>query len=256
MIRTWPKKNPQRLWRAHSDAVNAALLLSWLPTGQVEHLLKTDLLDEAVSNGLYPLLTLRAKRVTCSDLSFEVIQMAKSRHAGLMMIETDVRCLPFPDNTFDVIVSNSTLDHFESSDDLVTSLRELYRVLRPGGQMILTLDNPANLIIFLRNKLPFHLVYRLGIVPYYVGATLGPNRLQQVLKKIGFEVIEVDAIMHCPRVFAVAIARWMEKHTRPKAQRGFLRFLMAFECLSHWPTRFITGHFVAVKVIKRQTENV
>ena len=48
--------------------------------------------------------------------------------------------------------------------------------------MILTLDNLANPIILLRNGLPFHLLYYMKIVPYYVGVTLGPYRLQRLLK--------------------------------------------------------------------------
>jgi ubiquinone/menaquinone biosynthesis C-methylase UbiE len=217
----------------------------------MENLLKTDLFDEAVSDGLSSLLSVRSKRVFYIDASLEVHRRAKRRHPNLQTVGTDVRCLPFADGTFDGIVSNSTLDHFKSLDDLVISLKELYRVLQQGGQMILTLDNLANPIILLRNGLPFHLLYYMKIVPYYVGVTLGPHRLQRLLKEIGFKVLEVDAIMHCPRVLAVAIAHWMERHTSPKTQRYFLRFLMAFEGLSCLPTYFLTGHFIAVRAMRR-----
>jgi len=240
----------QKLWRTHSDAVNQVLLTRWLLSEQTEWLLKTDLFDEAVSDGLSSLLNVRSKRVFYIDASFEVHQMAKRRHPNLQAIRTDVRCLPFADGTFDGIVSNSTLDHFKSLDDLVISLRELYRVLRPGGQVILTLDNLANPIVLLRNWLPFRLLHRLKIVPYYIGVTLRPNHLQRLLEKIGFHILEVDAIMHCPRLLAVAMAHWMERHTSPKTQRYFLGFLMAFERLSSFPTRFFTGHFIAVKAMR------
>jgi len=116
--------------------------------------------------------------------------------------------------------------------------------------MILTLDNLANPIILLRNGLPFHLLYAMKIVPYYVGITLGPYRLQRLLKEVGFKILEVNTIMHCPRVLAVAIAHWMEKNTLPKTQRAFLRFLMAFEHLSRLPTRFLTGHFIAIRAMR------
>lgn len=244
-------KSLQKLWRTHSDSVNKALLIRWWPLSQIETLLKTDLFDEAVSDGLSPWLTSQAKRVFYIDISFGVHQMAKCCHSGLQTIGADVRRLPFANGSFDGIVSNSTLDHFESMDDMITSLQELYRVLRPGGKMILTLDNLANPIVFLRNGLPFHLLQRLKIVPYYVGTTLGPTRLQRLLKETGFNVVEVEAIMHCPRVLAVAMARWMDRHASLKTQRGFLRFLMAFECLSRLPTRFFTGHFIAVRAMRR-----
>ena len=248
--KTYQAQGPQRLWRTHSDSVHKALVARWEPVGQIETLLKTDLFDEAVGGGLLPLLASQANRVIYIDTSLEVHQMARSRFPGLHTVVADVRRLPFAQDTFHGIVSNSTLDHFQSLDDLLVSLKELFRVLRPGGQMILTLDNLSNPIILLRNRLPFRLLKRLKIVPYYVGVTLGPHQLEHLLKENGFEVLEVDAIMHCPRVLAVRVARWVENHTPPGAQRFFLRLLMAFEGLSRLPTRFLTGYFVAVKAIK------
>jgi SAM-dependent methyltransferase len=248
---TYQAQGLQRLWRAHSDEVNKDLIARWWPLEQTEALLKTDLFDEAVSEGLSPLLTSLAKRVFYMDSALEVHEMAKHRYSRLQTIGADVRQLPFPNDMFDGIVSNSTLDHFESLDEILTSLRELFRVLRPGGQLILTLDNPSNPIILLRNWLPFRLLKRLKIVPYYVGITLRANRLQYLLKETGFEVLEVDTIMHCPRILAVTIALWVEKHTSLRTQRSFSRLLTAFEKLSHLPTRFLTGYFVAVKVTKR-----
>jgi len=151
---------------------------------------------------------------------------------------------------FDAIVSISTLDHFQSRDEIVASLCEFRRVLRSTGQLFLTLDNQANPIVRLRNTLPFRLLNRLGITPYYVGATYGPRGLRCVLQEAGFNVLEVGAVMHCPRVLAVAIARLLERHTGPETQRRFLGFLLTFERLASWPTRFLTGHFVAVRAIK------
>ena len=248
---TYRAQGPQRLWRSHSDSVNKALVARWGPAEQMETLLKTDLFDEAVGDGLSPLLASQANRVVYTDLSLEVHQMARCRYPGLRTVVADVRCLPFVRDTFPGIVSNSTLDHFQSLDDLLASLRELFRVLRPGGQMILTFDNLSNPIIRLRNWLPFRLLKRLKIVPYYVGVTVGPHRLEQFLKENGFEVLETDAIMHCPRVLAILAARWLEKHGAPRGQRFLLRLLMAFERLSRLPTRFLTGYFIAIKAMKR-----
>ena len=103
---------PTALWRLQSDMVNRALLERWLPTG-LESVLKTDLFDECVSDGLYPALALHAARVTGIDVSPEVVAAARRRHRDLAVTVTDVRALPFEDEHFDAVVSNSTLDHLE-----------------------------------------------------------------------------------------------------------------------------------------------
>jgi SAM-dependent methyltransferase len=247
----WQEKHPQKLWRIHADMVNIALFNRWLPDEQVELLLKTDSFDEACSTGLYPLLASHAKTVVGMDVSMLTLHAARSRSDGLQVAAADARHLPFANETFDVIISDSTLDHFESLDGIVVSLHEFHRVLRAGEPLLITLDNLANPIIALRNALPFRLLNRLGIVPYYVGSTLGPRRLCHILEQVGFEVIEVSAIMHCPRVLAVAMANILEKFATDKIQKKFLHLLLAFEHLSKWPTRFLTGYFVAAKALKR-----
>jgi SAM-dependent methyltransferase len=242
---------PQILWRAYSDAVNSVLFERWLPSEKVERLLKTDLFDESLGDGLYTLLTSRANSVVGIDISILTSRAANLRHSGLKAIEGDVRCLPFANGSFDIIVSNSTLDHFQSAEEVVDSLRELNRVLRAGGQLLITLDNLANPVIALRSVLPFRLLNRLNIVPYYVGVTFGPRRLCRHLKEVGLEVLEVSTVMHFSRILAIAMTRILERKAEQETQRRFLRFLMSFEELSHWSTRFVTGYFVAVRAIKR-----
>ncbi len=253
--REWARGHRQRLWRTHSDTVNSRLLLRWLPPEKVDRALKTDLFDELVSEGIYPLLARRANHIFCIDTSLFALRTVQESSDGPRKTGADVRCLPFARDAFDIIVSNSTLDHFHCVDDIASSLRELHRVLRSGGHLIITLDNPLNPAIALRNWLPFPVLHKLGIVPYYVGVTLRPNHLQNLLEKTGFEVLEVCAILHCPRVLAVVVSDWMEKHCGPKGQKRFLRLLLAFESLSGWPTRFFTGNFTAVKATKKSYLN-
>ena len=244
-------QSPQRLWRVHSDAVNSALVADWLPAAMVPRILKTDLFDEALGEGLYVLLTSKTKSRVGMDLSFGTVQAARARYPALAATRADVRLLPFADDAFDVVVSNSTLDHLESKAHIIVALRDLHRVLRTGGHLLLTLDNPMNPLIALRNALPFPLWQRMGVVPYYVGATIGPIRLRRILVQLGFEVLEVRALMHCPRVIAIPIAWAVGRYAMPATKRRYLRLLMAFECLSRWPLPLVTGHFVAAKAVKR-----
>ncbi|MBI1745848.1 MAG: class I SAM-dependent methyltransferase [Acidobacteria bacterium] len=45
----------------------------------------------------------------------------------------DMRRMPFPDNSFDVVLSRAAIHNLYSSTDRETAIREIARVLRPGG---------------------------------------------------------------------------------------------------------------------------
>ena len=180
----------QKLWRTYSDLLNFSLISRWLGKHHFEYVLKTDLFDEAVSEGVYPLIQSRFKHVVGIDISKFVLDNAQIRYPDLKCVIADIRSLPFKDETFDVIISNSTLDQFRSKDALFQSIRELIRVLKIEGKLLITLDNPANPIIALRRALPFRYLYRLGILQYYVGATLTPKSLYDFLEQVGLKVKE------------------------------------------------------------------
>ncbi len=243
--------SPQRLWRSHSDAVNIALFGRWLRPRRARRALKTDLFDEGVGPGLYRLLAEHARHVVGMDISMEITRAARSNNPGLTATGADVRRLPFADGAFDVILSNSTLDHFDSRDEMLSSLRELRRVLRRDGELLLTVDNLLNPLVALRNSMPFPLLHRLGLVPYRMGVTYGPSGLVRLLREAGFNVLERAAVMHCPRVLAVALARLLEERAGARARRRVLAWFGAFEILSRWPTRFLTGYFIAVRAVPR-----
>jgi SAM-dependent methyltransferase len=247
----WKRAQSDLLWREHSDAVNVALLSRWLSEKPVGRLLKTDLFDEAVSEGLVPFLRLRANTVVGMDVSLMALRMARSRLGSGPEVCADVRFLPFADESFDAVVSNSTLDHFRSLGEMAVSLRELHRVLRTGGQLLLTIDNLANPAIGLRNVLPFKVLHQLGLVPYYVGVTCGPRRLRRMLEESGLEILEMTAVLHCPRLFAVWLTRVLQSCATQSTQQWFVRWLMRCERLEGWPTRFLTGNFIAVRCVKR-----
>lgn len=59
---------------------------------------------------------------------------AKSYIGSIQLMETDVQKLPFPDGTFDTIATAST---FCSVPDPDQGLSELYRVLKPGGNLLM-----------------------------------------------------------------------------------------------------------------------
>jgi SAM-dependent methyltransferase len=242
---------PNAVWRRHSDAVNELLLARWLHKRRYHSLLKTDLFDESIDVGLCSFLSDYSDDLHGIDISEVCVKAASKRYPALQARKADIRDLPFPNGYFDCIVSNSTLDHFPTVEDIETSLGEINRVMRPGAEFIITLDNLQNPIIWLRSILPNNWLHRAGLLPYYVGETLTTGGLRNMLIKAGFEVKASSAILHCPRVVAIPLSSWIQKHCSERGQQRWLRVLMAFEWLSRTPLRYVTGHFVAVHALKR-----
>ena len=165
LAKSWRETNPHALWRCYSDTLHSVLVQRWLVPAAGAAVLKTDLFDEAFGQGVYPELARRVPTVIGIDISQTVALQAKSHYPDLEVVGADVRVLPFNDAEFDVVISSSSLDHFESRAELDQSLAELYRVLRPGGELLITLDNAANPFVAVRNLLPYRWLQRLGLVP-------------------------------------------------------------------------------------------
>ena len=247
----WRDSRPDGLWRQHADRVNKDLVERWLRSTPVGRLLKTDLFDEAATGGLNEQLQSRGRLVVGIDLSGITARAAQPQANGMVIACADVRRLPFADETFDVVVSNSTLDHFRSRNELIASMRELSRVTRPGGELVLTLDNRANPVVALRNALPFHWLNRIRVLPYYVGVTCGPRGLRTLLAETNWELREMDAILHCPRFLVIQLSQMLVRRAGIKTQKQFLTRLAHFERLARWPTRYLTGYFVAAHAVRR-----
>ena len=49
----------------------------------------------------------------------------------------DMRELPFPDGTFDVVVSNAAIHNLYAKDDRAKAIGEIARVLKPGGRALI-----------------------------------------------------------------------------------------------------------------------
>ena len=65
------------VWRAHADAVNRAALAPWLPAARWGRVLKTDVFDEAVGEGICALLSAHSTTVVAMDLALAALRQAR-----------------------------------------------------------------------------------------------------------------------------------------------------------------------------------
>lgn len=249
IVRAWPDTGRAQLWRQHSDGVNGALLARWLPQGPIGSTLKTDLFDEAIGDGLYPRLPQQAGSVIGIDLSTTAVARAVRRHPRLTGLVADARRLPFKSGSFDAVVSTSTLDHFDRASDIVEAFAELNRVLRPGGELVITMDNTRNPAIAVRARIQAPLVW-LGVLPYFTGVSCDARGLRQLLTEAGFEVRDETTVLHAPRVVAMVVARVLDALGASRLNRYYLDLLGSFERLVGHRVANVTGYFVAARAVK------
>ena len=107
------------------------LIARWTRITAEQRILKTDLFAEAFGVEQFFLDITPAKSdVVGIDVSIEIVAQARSQ-AQQQGMETgsylcgDVKKLPLRDSSIDLILSDSTLDHFPTEAEILTALEEL-----------------------------------------------------------------------------------------------------------------------------------
>ena len=70
------------------------------------------------------------------DQSEKAVMYAKSKNIAQEVRLSSITSLPYNDNSFDIVVCLDVLYHAKSGNDNNGGLSEFYRVLRPGGVLI------------------------------------------------------------------------------------------------------------------------
>jgi 2-polyprenyl-3-methyl-5-hydroxy-6-metoxy-1,4-benzoquinol methylase len=81
--------------------------------------------------------TRRGAQVTSVDVGANLIRQVQKR-AGSRGVIASILELPFPDGAFDLVVSTEVIEHTPEPERAV---RELCRVVKPGGMLVLTSPN-------------------------------------------------------------------------------------------------------------------
>lgn len=226
------------------------LIARWCGDLRGKVVLKTDLFEEAHGSDQL-LFDLPEDTVRVGVDISPLIAHRAGKQAGAAatspphLLAGDVLALPFKPDRYDVVVSNSTLDHFPERSLIGAALGELYRVLKPGGVLVVTLDNPHSL-----SYLAGRLKRFLRPDPFYLGHTISRRALREMLARVGYRVTDTTAIMHGLENHSSAAMWAAGRLGGPRLPAAIGRVLGALESLEAAPTRYFTGAFVAARAVK------
>jgi SAM-dependent methyltransferase len=223
--------------------VHRELIHRWAREMDVRALLKTDLFEEA--NGadqilfdLYPDARLAAGMDLCEATVRRALRRCDNPSSGFLVC--DVRHTALRPGCLDLVVSTSTLDHLDTAAEFRAALGELAGLLREGGLLIVTLDNPQNPLYH-----PFRWASRRGWAPFALGHTVSMSELNRLLADVGLEVVGNDWLLHNPRVISTVVFLGLRKLLKTRADSSIEAVLRLLERMERLPTRRWTACFIA-----------
>lgn len=149
-------------------------------------------------------LVRRGASVFALDIGFNLVKYTH-QHCLCDVLVGSILSLPFPTGFFDVVFSTEVIEH---TPDPLQAVLEMYRVLKPGGHLVLSTPNWLW-------QLPVRLASAVGLRPYKGFENfVKPSQLQQTLTDAGAQIVTHTGIHLLPfqLVFIQPILRRLDKY--------------------------------------------
>ncbi|MFC2172383.1 methyltransferase domain-containing protein [Acidobacteriota bacterium] len=185
------------------------LLKESLPGFRDIRIFKTDLWDEAKNTRILNWASTQGAHVCGIDISAPIVMQARSgfTEGSLASAVADTRQIPFRDGTVDAIYSMGTVEHFENP---TVALKEMHRILKPGGRLILGVPNKWD--PFLRPVLVAFLRI-FNLYAYGYEKSFSRRELNGMLEEAGFRIEKESGILFIPgwlRMLDLACHVWLK----------------------------------------------
>ena len=132
-------------------------------------------------------LSKKGCKVTGSDMDQKSVKIARILSENGKCVISTAEKLPFKPTTFDKVVSVCALEHFKDDE---AAIREMYRVLKSNGTLVLTVDSLTYKIS--KDILAAHRAKNY-VVNYY-----SLTKLKNKLEKGGFKVEDAKYFVNSP----------------------------------------------------------
>jgi len=104
-----------------------------------ENLTNKTLLDAGCGTGWFTKRAIEKNaKVTALDIAPKLVEVTLKKNPTATGIEGSLLALPFADNTFDYVISSDVIEH---TPDPYLAVKEMIRVLKPGGKICITVPN-------------------------------------------------------------------------------------------------------------------
>jgi tRNA (uracil-5-)-methyltransferase TRM9 len=127
------------------------------------------------------------------DFSSDMLQLARKYAAkfklSVTLVEADARHLPYADDSFEWAIAVATYHHIEDNEERLQALKELWRVLKPGGEAFITAWNRWQPRFWLKSRntlVPWRSKDKTLYRYYYL---FSYRELEELTRRAGFKVV-------------------------------------------------------------------
>jgi len=200
--------------------------------------LKKDGVHLEAGSGLSAVILVLKKmgyKVVGLDYAENALHTSHAYDASLSLLVGDVHALPHATNSLDSYLSFGVLEHFEHG--MQPALKEAFRVLKPGGVLVLTIPYP-NVV----NRLVAWLRKRQGITVLndddFYESTYTREALSQNVTSVGFKLEQVLPTSHSYTLWGLGGPFRAKGYYQTSALAEVLGSLL--KVILPWPFNFTT----------------
>ncbi|HLE47333.1 MAG TPA: class I SAM-dependent methyltransferase [Candidatus Thermoplasmatota archaeon] len=128
-------------WETIADSFNSTRGRPWRPVLEFLETVPTGarLLDAGCGNGRHARAAqAKGLEVVGVDFSRKLLRHARREVGGAALVEAAVERIPFRDASFDAGIASAVLHHVRGREERIAVVRDLVRVLKPGGRLLLS----------------------------------------------------------------------------------------------------------------------
>jgi SAM-dependent methyltransferase len=213
-------------------------------------ILKTDSFEESFgSDGILQFFLKKPAKTISLDISPKMLNFSKQKlkNRGLLAVATNICEMPFKETTVSLIFSSSTYGYLKN---IKRGLKEAYRILKPGGMLLISLNNRSNILFRILTK-TYHF---LGFIPFPVSSFYSRKEIKKLLEEAGFIIIYQEPIVHIPP-FLNSFIYFLDRFKKFGTQRlsEVIITVLGWYSNSKLKIKSFTGWYILFKAKKANT---